>query len=39
VYERQRKCNEIRNRVEKELSTAHIEAKFRMGQRVPPRLR
>jgi nitrite reductase (cytochrome c-552) len=28
VYERQRKCNEIRNRVEKELSTAHIEAKF-----------
>jgi nitrite reductase (cytochrome c-552) len=28
VYERQRKCNEIRNRVETELSTAHIEAKF-----------
>jgi len=28
VYERQRKCNEIRNLVEKELATAHIEAKF-----------
>ena len=28
VYERQRKCNEIRNRVENELATAHIEAKF-----------
>lgn len=28
VYERQRKGNEIRNIVEKELSTAHIEAKF-----------
>ncbi len=28
VYERQRKCDEIRNRVEKELATAHIEAKF-----------
>ena len=28
VYERQRKCNEIRNRVEQELATAHIEAKF-----------
>lgn len=28
VYERQRKCNEIRNRVETELATAHIEAKF-----------
>jgi len=28
VYERQRKCNEIRNRVEAELATAHIEAKF-----------
>ncbi|MDO4190632.1 MAG: ammonia-forming cytochrome c nitrite reductase [Bacteroidales bacterium] len=28
VYERQRKCNEIRNNLEKELATAHIEAKF-----------
>ena len=28
VYERQRKCNEIRNRAEQELATAHIEAKF-----------
>ena len=28
VYERQRKCNEIRNRVENELATAHIETKF-----------
>lgn len=28
VYERQRKGNEIRNLVEKELATAHIEAKF-----------
>lgn len=28
VYERQRKCLEIRNRVEKELAAAHIEAKF-----------
>jgi len=28
VYERQRKCNEIRNRVEDELAKAHIEAKF-----------
>lgn len=28
VYERQRKCNEIRNRVEKELAAAHIEAQF-----------
>ena len=28
VYERQRKCNEIRDRVEKELAAAHIEAKF-----------
>ena len=28
VYERQRKCNEIRNRVENELATEHIEAKF-----------
>lgn len=28
VYERQRKCNEIRNRVEKDLASAHIEAKF-----------
>ena len=28
VYERQRKGNEIRNLVEKELSAAHIEAKF-----------
>lgn len=28
VYERQRKANEIRNRLEKELATAHIEAKF-----------
>ena len=28
VYERQDKCTEIRNRAEKELATAHIEAKF-----------
>lgn len=28
VYESQRKANEIRNRLEKELTTAHIEAKF-----------
>ena len=28
VYERQDKCAEIRNRAEKELATAHIEAKF-----------
>lgn len=28
VYERQRKANEMRNRVETELATAHIEAKF-----------
>ena len=28
VYERQRKCNEIRDRIEKELAAAHIEAKF-----------
>lgn len=28
VFERQRSANEIRNRVEKELATAHIEAKF-----------
>ena len=28
VYERQRKANEIRNRLEKELASAHIEAKF-----------
>lgn len=28
VYERQRKTNEVRNRLEKELATAHIEAKF-----------
>ncbi len=28
VYERQRKCNEIRVRVEKALAAAHIEAKF-----------
>ena len=28
MYERQRKCNEIRDRVEKELAAAHIEAKF-----------
>jgi len=28
VFERQRSANEIRNRVEKELTTAHIEAKF-----------
>jgi len=28
VYERQRKCREVRNRVEAELATAHIEAKF-----------
>ena len=30
VYERQRKCTEVRNRAEKELATAHIEAKFAM---------
>ena len=29
VYERQRKCNEIRNRVENELATAHIEAEMK----------
>ena len=28
VYERQQKCNEIRNQVERELATAHLEAKF-----------
>ena len=28
VYERQDKCTEVRNRAEKELATAHIEAKF-----------
>lgn len=28
VYERQEKCIEVRNRAEKELATAHIEAKF-----------
>lgn len=28
VYERQRKANETRNRLEKELATAHIEAQF-----------
>lgn len=28
VYERQDKCNEVRNRLEKELAKAHIEAKF-----------
>ena len=28
VYERQEKCNEVRNRAEKELAAAHIEAKF-----------
>ena len=28
VYERQRKANEIRNRLEEELAAAHIEAKF-----------
>ena len=28
VYDRQDKCTEIRNRAEKELATAHIEAKF-----------
>ncbi len=28
VYERQRKCNEIRVQVEKSLAAAHIEAKF-----------
>ena len=28
VYDRQRKANEIRNRLETELATAHIEAKF-----------
>ena len=28
VYERQRKANEIRTRLEKELASAHIEAKF-----------
>ena len=30
VYERQQKCTEVRDRAEKELSTAHIEAKFAM---------
>ncbi|MBO7610014.1 MAG: ammonia-forming cytochrome c nitrite reductase [Muribaculaceae bacterium] len=28
VYERQAKCNEVRDRAEKELAAAHIEAKF-----------
>ncbi len=28
VYERQRKANEIRNRLETELAKAHIEAKY-----------
>lgn len=28
VYERQDKCNEVRNRLEAELAKAHIEAKF-----------
>lgn len=28
VYDRQRKANEIRNKLEKELAAAHIEAKF-----------
>jgi len=28
IYDRQRKCTEIRNRLERELTTAHIEAKF-----------
>lgn len=28
VYDRQRKANELRNRLESELATAHIEAKF-----------
>ncbi len=28
VYERQRKCNEVRDRAEEELAAAHIEAKF-----------
>lgn len=28
VYERQRKANEIRNRLEKELAAAHLEAEF-----------
>lgn len=28
VYERQRKCNEIRNKTEHELAVAHIEAKY-----------
>jgi nitrite reductase (cytochrome c-552) len=28
VYERQAKCTEVRDRAEKELATAHIEAKF-----------
>ena len=28
VYERQRKCTEVRDRAEKELAAAHIEAKF-----------
>ena len=30
VYERQQKCTEVRDRAEKELATAHIEAKFAM---------
>lgn len=28
IYDRQQKCTEIRNRLERELTTAHIEAKF-----------
>jgi len=28
IYDRQNKANEVRNRLEKELATAHIEAKF-----------
>jgi nitrite reductase (cytochrome c-552) len=28
VYERQEKCNEVRNRAEQELARAHFEAKF-----------
>lgn len=34
VYERQRKCNEIRVRVEKALAAAHIEAKFAFDKKA-----
>jgi nitrite reductase (cytochrome c-552) len=32
VYERQRKCTEVRDRAEKELAAAHIEAKFALDK-------